>query len=199
MILAGRAVLLVLLAVWTWRFATHPLDAGVIGESFLHLVNLPFHEAGHIFFSLLGPFMMSLGGSLTQVLVPIVCVVAFARRQDLFAAAIATWWAGQNLVDLGPYIADARALQIPLLGGATGAEVEGHDWEAILSALGWLHRDRQLGMAAHVTGSVTMVVSLAVAAWAAGVRSRDSGVPDADTVRAGSGPARLGSPQKHNR
>ena len=73
--------------------------------------------------------------------------------------------AGENLVDLGPYIADARALQLPLIGGRTGAEVTGHDWEAILERLGWLHLDHTLGMSAHFTGSVVMVGSLALGAW----------------------------------
>jgi hypothetical protein len=144
-----------------------PLDAAAIEGSFLHLVNLPFHEAGHMFFSPFGSFFMSLGGSLMQVLVPIVCVIAFARKPDLFGAAVAVWWTGQNLVDLGPYIADTRALEIPLLGGATGAEVEGHDWEAILQRLGWLHLDRRLGMVAHVVGTVTMVAAVAGGAWIA--------------------------------
>jgi hypothetical protein len=162
---AGRVVLLALLAFWTWRFATHPLNQAVIGGSFLHLINLPFHEAGHIFFSPFGDFMTSLGGSLMQVIVPLTCVVAFARNNDMFGALVAAWWAGQSLVDLGPYIADARTLQLVLLGGATGAEVEGHDWEAVLIALGWLHRDRQLGMSAHVIGSIAMIASIALAAW----------------------------------
>lgn len=165
MALLGRGALLALLAFWTWRFGTHPLDYATINGTFLHLVNLPFHEAGHIFFSPFGSFMTSLGGSLMQVLVPVVCAIAFARKPDAFGAAVAIWWAGQSLVDLGPYIADARALQMPLLGGSTGAEVEGHDWEAILSALGWLHRDRRLGMAAHLFGTLTMVAAVAVGAW----------------------------------
>lgn len=38
---------------------------------------------------------------------------------------------GQSLTDVAPYINDARALQLVLLGGRTGAEVEGHDWEAV--------------------------------------------------------------------
>lgn len=163
----ARGLLLALLAVWTWRFATHPLNAVVVGDSFLHLINLPFHEAGHIFFAPFGSFLMSLGGSLTQLLVPAVCVVAFVRKPDLFGAAVALWWAGQNLVDLGPYIADARSLSIVLLGGRTGAEVEGHDWEAILSALGWMHRDRQIAMTVHMFGSAIMALSLAGAAWIA--------------------------------
>jgi hypothetical protein len=157
--------LLALLAFWTFRFVTHPLNQFVIGGSFLHSINLPFHEAGHVLFAPFGNLTMSLGGSLTQVLVPVVCAVAFLRKDDLFAAAVSSWWVGQNLVDLGPYIADARALQITLIGGATGAEVEGHDWEAILTTVGWLGYDRQLGMAAHAVGSLAMVASLIVAAW----------------------------------
>ena len=107
--------------------------------------------------------MTILGGSLMQVLVPVTCAVAFWRRDDWFGAAVGGWWAGESLVDVAPYIADARALQMPLLGGGTGAEVEGHDWEAILTRLGWLHLDRTLGMWAHVIGSVVMVVALILA------------------------------------
>ncbi len=183
MALLARGALLALLAVWTIRLAMHPLDVSVSGDSVLHLVNLVFHEAGHVFFSPFGAFMMSLGGSLMQVLVPVVCAVAFIRKPDLFGATVAVWWTGQNLVDLGPYIADARALQIVLLGGATGAEVEGHDWEAILQALGWLHRDRQLGMLAHVLGSVTMAASVIAGAWVAWAdyrSSRDQTLPRTD-------------------
>jgi hypothetical protein len=165
--LLARGALLALIGFWTWRFAANPLNQSVIGESFMHVIDLVFHEAGHVLFSPFGTFMTTLGGSLMQVIVPVVCAVSFFTKHDLFGAAVAAWWAGQNLVDLGPYIADARALQIVLLGGATGAEVEGHDWEAILTALGWLHRDRQLGMAAHVIGSIVMVASLSVAAWIA--------------------------------
>jgi hypothetical protein len=162
---AGRAILLAILAWWTWRFVSHPLDWEVMNASFLHLVNLPFHEAGHYVFLPLGEFMTILGGSLLQVIIPIVCAVAFARREDWFGMAVGIWWAGESLVDVAPYIADARALQMPLLGGGTGAEVEGHDWEAILGRLGWLHLDHTLGMSAHVAGSAIMVASLALGVW----------------------------------
>jgi hypothetical protein len=172
--LLARAALLALLAFWTWRFAAHPLDQAVVGESFLHLVNLVFHEAGHVVFAPFGAFMTALGGSLLQVIVPVVCAIALVKNEDRFGALVAGWWAGQSLVDLGPYIADARTLQLVLLGGATGAEVEGHDWEAILSTLGWLHLDRRLGMAAHLVGSMAMVACLGCAAWSAWDRHRRS-------------------------
>jgi len=161
----GRASLLALLAWWTWRLVPHPLNWFFTNSSFLHLINLPFHEAGHILFSPFGEFMTILGGSLMQVIVPVVCVVAFVRQDDWFGAAVCCWWAGESLVDVAPYIADARALQMPLLGGGTGAAVEGHDWEAILTRLGWLHLDRTIGMWTHVIGSIVMVAALIVAVW----------------------------------
>jgi hypothetical protein len=86
---AGRVVLLLLLARWTWLFFLWPMREDVIGASFLHLINLPFHEAGHILFSPFGEFMTTLGGSLTQVLVPIVCGIAFLTTHwNPFAAAV---------------------------------------------------------------------------------------------------------------
>lgn len=136
-------------------------------DSFMHLINLPFHEAGHIIFSPLGRFMAILGGSLTQVLVPAVCaVVLYFETRDAFGAALCVSWVGENLLDLAPYINDARALQLMLLGGPANA-VEGHDWEALLGSLGWLHLDHTLSHAAHLIGATLMVAALAWAAVAA--------------------------------
>src|SRR5215471_3458083 len=170
-----RLVTLVGLLIWTLDVARAGMGT-TAEESFLHLPNLVFHEAGHVVFGFFGRFMMVLGGSLFQCLVPTVCAVAFVRQRNPFAAAVCVWWAGENLLDLAPYIADARALQLVLLGGHTGAEVEGHDWEFILSELGWLHRDVALGLAAHRLGLVTMLAALG---WGAFAALRDRPVPAA--------------------
>ena len=47
-----------------------------------------------------------------------------------------------------------------LLGGKTGAEVEGHDWEYLLTELGWLRFDRTLGLGAHRLGLMMMAGAL---------------------------------------
>lgn len=159
----ARRALVLGLAVWTIQFARTPLSSDAM-ESFLHLPDLIFHEAGHIIFSPFGEFMTAAGGSLLQVLVPVIAAIAFVRQEDRYAAAICGWWAGQNLVDLAPYIADARSLSLVLLGGRTGAEVEGHDWEFILTRLGATHLDRQFGYTAYACGVVVMIASLAYAA-----------------------------------
>jgi hypothetical protein len=117
-----------------------------------------------VLFGLFPRFLVVLGGSATQLLVPIACLVAFWRARDRFGAAVAVWWAGQNLVDLAPYINDARALKLVLLGGRTGAQVEGHDWEYLLQALGLTTWDHLLARLAHLGGLLVMAAALA---WAA--------------------------------
>lgn len=154
--------LIALLGYWTWQFLWTPLSADAM-DSFLHLPNLVFHEAGHIIFAPLGSFMASLGGSLLQCLIPVVAAIAFVRQEQPFSAAICAWWAGQNLIDLAPYIADARALRLTLLGGRTGAEVEGHDWEYLLTQLGVIHLDRSIGTVTHAVGMLVMVAALVYA------------------------------------
>ncbi len=157
-----RIALLAGLAIWTWQFARTPIGPDAM-DSWLHLPDLIFHEAGHFIFAMFGQFMTVLGGSLLQVLIPVIAAIAFIRQEppEHFGAAICTWWAGQNLVDLAPYIADARSLQLVLLGGKTGAEVEGHDWEFILTQLGIVHLDQSIGRWAHGIGILIMIGALA--------------------------------------
>jgi hypothetical protein len=161
MLRAGRLVLLLLLARWTFLFLVWPMREDVINASFLHLISLPFHEAGHIIFSPFGDLMTSLGGSLGQVLVPIICWVTFVTSSPSpFGAAVMCWWTGENLLDVAIYMNDARALQLMLLGGHTGAEVEGHDWEHILQLTGLTMHDHQIAWTTHVIGAMMMVAAL---------------------------------------
>jgi hypothetical protein len=162
---AARGALIAGLVVWTWQFAAAPMGVGV-ADSVLHLPNLIFHEAGHVILGIFGRFVGVLGGSLFQFALPLIIAGAFLRQGDAFAAAVCTWWAGQNLLDVAPYIADARALQLVLLGGRTGAEVEGHDWEYLLTEMNLLHLDRTLGLAAHRAGLLMMIGALLWACWA---------------------------------
>ena len=75
-----RTALWIALAIWTVFLLRTPLPA--LGDSFIHLINLVFHEAGHILFAPFGSFMMSPGGSLLQVIVPLTCAWAFLLQQD---------------------------------------------------------------------------------------------------------------------
>lgn len=156
--LGGRFILFVILFIWGWRFILSPIEGDYIGRSFLHGVNLAFHEAGHVIFW--GKFMTVLGGSLMQILMPMAFVAAFLYYRNPFAAAVALWWAAQNFMDIAPYINDARSLQLPLLGGITGSDdPDFHDWHYLLREMGWLKYDHIVARISFHTGTALMIVS----------------------------------------
>lgn len=133
---AHVAIYLVFL-VWGFRFLWHGLDAQWISSSVLHLANLPFHEYGHVAFSPFGTYAMLLGGSLFQVLVPLVLLTGFmVWQRDNFAASMMLWWCGQNCIDVAPYVADASLRALPLIGG----DANRHDWWNLLTMSGTLER-----------------------------------------------------------
>ncbi|MGD1075376.1 MAG: zinc ribbon domain-containing protein [Thermodesulfovibrionales bacterium] len=160
--LTGRAFVLLVIIVWSLKFIFSSVESNYSGSSFMHLINLPFHEAGHVIFRIFGQFILTLGGSLTQCLVPTICLLTFlVKTRDPFAASISLWWLGENLIDLAPYINDARALKLMLLGGVSGQDVDDyHDWEFILRKLGSLEYDHLLAKIAHSIGALMMICAL---------------------------------------
>ncbi|BCA55129.1 hypothetical protein W02_22690 [Nitrospira sp. KM1] len=159
--LVGRAGLCVLLTWWGLVLSIGSIEGNDAGESFLHHVNLPFHEAGHLLFMPFGQLLMFAGGSLGQVLMPLICAgTLLIRTRDPFGASVALWWVAENCLDIAPYVNDARSLELVLLGGVTGKETDGHDWNNILTMLGWLQHDHRLAQAIHYTGIVLMGLSL---------------------------------------
>lgn len=160
---AGRVLVWIGLAVWGWTFISRPMDAEFLAGSFLHNVDLAFHEGGHVLFGLFGwRFLQVLGGSLGQILMPLICAAAFLiQNRDPFGASVGLWWAAENFMDLAPYIGDARTLDLLLLGGVTGKDVEDyHDWEYLLRTTGSLQYDRLLASASYNLGRALMLAAL---------------------------------------
>jgi hypothetical protein len=162
--IATLAVFL-LWTLWIWRDAD--IRAGDAGSHFLHVVLLPFHEAGHYaIFRWFGQFIMILGGTLGQHLMPIVLGAALLiKRRDPFGAAIFFWLLGFSVIDMAVYMYDAFDPQLTLLGGSTGAESDGHDWQNIFGDLGLLRKARGIGLFFGWVGKAMMLAALAWAAW----------------------------------
>lgn len=95
---------------------------------FIDNVDLIIHEAGHMVFMPFGQFIMVLGGSLLQVLVPIMFFVYFYRAKQHFSQAVMLLWIAVNLFYIGLYASDAIKMELPLLGGDGVA----HDWNYLL-------------------------------------------------------------------
>ena len=164
----GRLVALAVFSFWTfWIWRDMDIPAGESGSYFLHVVLTPFHEAGHYaIFRWFGRFIMTLGGTLGQHLLPIVLGGALLiKRRDPFGAAIFFWLLGYSVSDMGVYMYDAFDPKLMLLDGRTGAESDGHDWQNIFGDLGLLRNARGIGVFSGVAGRVMMLVGLAWAAW----------------------------------
>lgn len=173
LVFGGRLLLWAFFLVWGVRFILMDyavVEAGLppISESIMHSVNLVFHEAGHVIFSFLGRFMTILGGSLAQLLMPaIVTVHLLLRQRDVFGATIGLWWVAQSLMDLAPYINDARAGRLLLLGGGSGQDTPGrHDWHNLLGQLGMLDYDHALASLIYGAGVLAMTAAFV---WGAAV------------------------------
>jgi hypothetical protein len=158
----GRVVFFVGIFAWGWYFILLDFRTGDIGESFMHRVNLAFHEAGHVAFMPFGRFLHIAGGSLGQLIMPgIVLGVFLWKQRDAFGASVALWWFGQSLMDLAPYINDARDLVLPLIGGGTGNDrPDFHDWRNILTDLHMLNRDHQVAWCADAIGELIVLAAL---------------------------------------
>lgn len=162
----SKGVLLLALLWISWPLIFSPIDywqGNAAARSFLHNINLPFHEFGHILFRPFGQFMHSLGGSLGQLLMPIICFyVLLWRTRDAFGAAVCLWWLGENFLDLVAYINDAKALTMPLMGGNEGrsSPYGFHDWEYILTESGSIHHAADFARIVHFLGSMLMIGAL---------------------------------------
>jgi hypothetical protein len=157
----GRAIALLVMVVLGWKLAARGLtieSSGIL--SFIRLVDLIFHEAGHIIFGFFGSFIAALGGSLNQVLIPALCAFHFFRQKQIASASAAVFWTGENIIGVAIYVADGRDMKLPLL-----AEGLTHDWNYLLSELSLRNAAEPLGRLVFVAGVLTLVAAMALLAW----------------------------------
>lgn len=125
----------------------------------LDSLNLVFHEAGHPIFGVFGHTVGFLGGTLMQLLVPLaVAAACWAKRQPA-AIGLAGVWFFENFLNIARYMADARAQELPLVGGGE------HDWATLFGQWGLLTYDTSIARAAAFVGWSGMVGCVAWLAW----------------------------------
>lgn len=128
---------------------------------FIRYFDLIIHEAGHWVFMPFGETLTILGGSLLQLIVPLVFVFSFWRQFDYFGASFCLVLLGDNLFYVATYIADARAQILPLLGG----DNSGHDWYALLSRWNMLNYDTMIASVVNLLGTIIMVIGVVWSGW----------------------------------
>jgi len=163
-----RLALTLILAGYGWLLLRTP------GQyRWLDSLDLAIHEAGHLVFALAGEFAGILGGTLLQLLIPLTFVLALRRQADSHGATVPLWWLGQNCLNIAVYISDARAQELPLVGGGE------HDWSLLLDRFGLLGRDLVIGRAVAVAGAVLMMLAV-VLGWRALAAAPSSMAPAVD-------------------
>lgn len=145
----GRLLLVLLLGAYGVACLRAPGDFGLLDG-----VDLAVHETGHLVFAPLGETIGVLGGTLFQLLVPATFVGYFLARRQRFAAAVCLWWVAQSCWNVSVYVADARAMELPLVGGGE------HDWNYLLSIWGLLPRDTVIAARVHLAGVLLFLCSL---------------------------------------
>ena len=152
----GRVALLALVAVWGMTVLLARLTEP---PTLLHLTVILFHEAGHVFFAPFGEALRVAGGTLGQLLIPLVCAVALHRRGDNFGAAICLAWMALSGMDSAVYAYDA-ADPVPLIGGGTGAD-SFHDFIFLFDRYGQLGHARGWAIAMKAGSALLLLASLA--------------------------------------
>lgn len=118
--------------------------------------DLVIHEAGHVFFSIFGRFIYTLGGTLMQIILPSLIAWYFWKNNYSTGAQVGFLWLGQNLINISVYAADARAKSLPLLGGNKVY----HDWEYILGTLNILQYDLVVGYLLFILAVIVFISTL---------------------------------------
>jgi hypothetical protein len=133
------------------------------GFLFIDSANLVVHEGGHNLFGWFGPTLGLWGGTLLQWLVPFLLAAYFFTERQTAGFVFCLFFFFENWLYTATYMADARAMDLPLVTTGDPDFVE-HDFHAIFSSLGVLDYDTKIAMTVRVLGWCGM---LACVVWLA--------------------------------
>ena len=153
----GRLAALALVALWGASVVISPMTEP---PRLLHLTVILFHEAGHVIFMPFGEALRVAGGTLGQLLMPLVCAVSLHRRGDNFGAAVCLAWLAMSSIDASVYAYDAADPVLPLIGGGTGND-SFHDFVFLFDRYGQLGHARGWAKAMKALGAIALLASLA--------------------------------------
>jgi len=121
--------------------------------------NLLFHEAGHPIVGLVSTRLEPYGGTLGQLAFPVAVAVSFWRKRSAPAFAAGVIWFFENGLNIARYMADARAMELPLVGGGD------HDWNTIFSRWHLLPHDVSIAGGVRVVAWAGILLAVAWVVW----------------------------------
>lgn len=137
---------------------------------FIDLANLIVHEGGHLLFGWFGQTLGLWGGTILQWSVPLGLAVYFYVNGQVGGFVFCLFFFFENWLYTATYMADARAMALPLVSAGGGDYIE-HDWHTIFSSLGVLEYDTVIAGTIRVLGWCGMLVSVGLLIWRGSQRS----------------------------
>ena len=123
--------------------------------------NLLFHEAGHPLLGFFSHRFEPYAGTVGQLVFPCVLAVSFWRQGQSLGVAAASLWFFENWFNIARYMADARKLELPLVGGGD------HDWNTILGRWDILQYDTAIASVVTIAGWLGIALTCVWLAWRA--------------------------------
>jgi len=123
--------------------------------------NLLFHEAGHPIVGLFSTRLEPYGGTIGQLVFPCVLAAGFWRKRNPLAVAASAIWFFENWLNIARYMADARAMALPLVGGGD------HDWNTILRHWGLLQYDTRIASLIGIAAWIGIAGACVFVIWRA--------------------------------
>lgn len=123
--------------------------------------NLLFHEAGHPIVGFFSERLETYGGTIGQLVFPVLLAVGFWCKGQTLSFAGAAIWFFENWLNIARYMADARARVLPLVGGGD------HDWHRIFSRWHVLQYDVAIATVVKTIGWMGMIAACVWVFWRA--------------------------------
>jgi hypothetical protein len=130
------------------------------GYLFIDSANLVVHEGGHLLFGWFGRTIGLWGGTILQWLVPLLLSAYFFHVRQPAGFVFCLFFFFENWLYTATYMADARAMALPLVTTGDPEFVE-HDWNTIFSSLGLLPYDTAIATVVRLAGWAGMLGSVA--------------------------------------
>jgi hypothetical protein len=149
-------------AAWLAFFVLFMLYAWSMhgGYLFIDSANLVVHEGGHLLFRWFGATLGLWGGTILQWLVPLLLAADFFHERQPAAFVFCLFFFFENWLYTATYMADARAMELPLVTTGDPDYVE-HDWNTIFTSLGMLPHDTRIAAIVRFLGWIGMLGSVA--------------------------------------
>jgi hypothetical protein len=134
-----------------WELVSDGMFPGLMDGVFV-----PIHEGGHLLFRFAGEFISVAGGTFLQLFAPFALATYFCFQRQTQGVAFCLFFMFDQLLPTATYMADARAMELPLLT-VGDAEYVIHDWNYLFGKFGVLDYDIQIAAAVRAIGWLGMI------------------------------------------